>query len=143
MSNLSDECSTVDCVNDSDDECPVCFCTMSKTIKTTLPCNHSLCMDCILKLKSPKCVICRYDLKEILKPGKEKDDEELRRFLNYLLLFYARGIDVITPHVYESFLEYPFVRREVARITYSRAAAQFLRSPLIDGSQDDVDESDL
>ena len=115
------------------EECPVCFCDMSKTIKAVMPCNHSVCMRCILKLRDPRCVLCRYDLKDVLDGAKDTPavDDDLRSFLRYMLFFYPRGVDAIPPNVYESLFEYPNVRRNIARLTYSRASRNFLRSPLL------------
>ena len=105
---------------------------MEKTIKAVMPCKHSICMRCILKLRDYRCVLCRYDLKDILENinSTTSVDDDLRNFLRYMLFFYPRGVDAIPPHVYESLFEFPNIRRNIARITYSRASRDFLRSPL-------------
>lgn len=46
------------------EECPVCFESLNYQIKTILPCKHTLCLKCLLKLKNKVCVICRKDITE-------------------------------------------------------------------------------
>ena len=44
-------------------ECPVCYESMTGTIQTSLPCSHSLCLRCLLKLPTPqRCPMCRCDI---------------------------------------------------------------------------------
>lgn len=46
----------------AEDECPVCFARLVSTIRTRPPCGHEICLECLLSLRKPRCVICRAEL---------------------------------------------------------------------------------
>lgn len=51
-------------------ECPVCFELLGTCIETRLPCKHSVCLRCLLKLPSPRCPMCRTDVSRHIPPDR-------------------------------------------------------------------------
>ena len=49
-----------------------CICLDDKFFVSRTPCNHSICIDCLFRLKQTICPYCRYDLEKDL-PGIVKD----------------------------------------------------------------------
>lgn len=47
-------------------ECPVCLEPLAGRIRVLLPCDHTLCVRCLLRLRPPRCPLCRADLAEYL-----------------------------------------------------------------------------
>jgi hypothetical protein len=44
-------------------ECPVCLEELGTRIETRLPCKHSVCLTCLLRLPAPvRCPMCRADV---------------------------------------------------------------------------------
>ena len=41
------------------DTCPICFTTFKNKYSLKTPCNHYFCLECIQKLDSDQCPICR------------------------------------------------------------------------------------
>jgi len=62
------------------EECPICYETMSKPIKTI--CNHCYCEGCYNKIN--KCSLCRSDLK---KPRDDSQLEKIMKALKNVLVF--------------------------------------------------------
>lgn len=52
-------------------ECPVCFEPLAGRIRALLPCEHTLCMRCLLRLRPPRCPLCRADLTEYFDPPRQ------------------------------------------------------------------------
>lgn len=55
-----------------DNECCVCYETFESKIKCVLPCNHTICLQCTLKLKTKTCVMCRQDISDCF-PEEEQE----------------------------------------------------------------------
>lgn len=48
---------------EKDQECPVCFENLSRSIQTIFPCHHPTCLNCLAKMQPPlRCPLCRFDL---------------------------------------------------------------------------------
>ena len=43
-------------------ECPVCYEELAKRVRVTTPCEHVVCLRCFLRLRPPRCPLCREDL---------------------------------------------------------------------------------
>ena len=60
--------------------CPVCFDILgSRSSVVTLPCQHPLCLACLLALQQPACPLCRGDIPEAaaaLASSSDDDDDE-------------------------------------------------------------------
>ena len=51
----------------NDDDCPVCFGPLATVVRCVLPCTHTLCLRCLLRLRTPvSCPLCRADLAALL-----------------------------------------------------------------------------
>lgn len=51
----------------NDDDCPVCFGPLATAVRCVLPCTHTLCLGCLLRLRTPaSCPLCRADLSTLL-----------------------------------------------------------------------------
>jgi hypothetical protein len=46
-------------------ECPICYEELQKRIYCVTPCNHKICLDCIVKMKTSTCHICRNDISKL------------------------------------------------------------------------------
>lgn len=71
-------------------ECPVCFEPYDMRIQCVLPCTHSVCMQCILKIEKPiRCPLCRMDLdSHIVYPPREVVE------INILSSQHSNSIDI-------------------------------------------------
>tara|TARA_Y100000748_G_scaffold174411_2_gene145966 strand:+ start:595 stop:1017 length:423 start_codon:yes stop_codon:yes gene_type:complete len=61
---------------DPADECPVCFRTLHDTIRTTPPCGHTVCLQCLLRLRQRACPLCRADLRRHFASEEEEESAE-------------------------------------------------------------------
>jgi hypothetical protein len=43
-------------------ECPVCYEELTRRVRVTTPCEHVVCLRCFLRLRPPRCPLCRTDL---------------------------------------------------------------------------------
>lgn len=49
------------------DECPVCFESLQHRIATQLPCSHTTCLSCLMRLPLPQsCPMCRFSLVHLI-----------------------------------------------------------------------------
>ena len=66
------------------DECPICFSSnwLSKT-----PCNHSLCLNCLIQLRKDECPCCRQPLFYSL-------PLEMKRIVSMIKRRHSRNINI-------------------------------------------------
>ncbi len=66
------------------DSCPICYEEWSNVSKQHLPCNHIICKECVKRLTTKSCPICRLEFKnsDIENTYIERTDQELRNYMD-------------------------------------------------------------
>ena len=64
------------------DDCPICFETVRTRIAVSLPCTHTLCLTCLLRLPVPQsCPMCRLSIVHLI-PRKDESSSPTLVMLN-------------------------------------------------------------
>ena len=60
--------------------CPICY-DHEDIFTVKLPCDHSLCLSCLVSMKQRICPICRSNFEKIIKRTLEKIDQNTKNEL--------------------------------------------------------------
>ncbi len=59
-------------------DCPICYEHDKNIFYVKLPCNHSLCLSCLVSLEKRSCPVCRYDFEKIIEKTIEKINKDTK-----------------------------------------------------------------